>query len=424
MPTGIWKPGAGITLDKARFLPYYTESNLNASWNTIKELLMSKEMEREMLQAAARKVAAKVLSSRAEEIDAQGEFPWDIVDLFGKQGFLSVLLPEAYGGMDGDITSFCLVIEEIAKVCGSSSLLVLVQGVGTMPILIAGNDEQKKKYFDRIASENKLVAFTLTEPEAGSDAASLRTKAEGQGDHYKLNGRKCFITNGGVADFYSTFVVTDPEKGEEGVSVIVIDKGTPGLSSGKEENKMGMRGSNTTDVVFEDCLVPRENLLGTEGQGWKTAMKTLNMSRPAVGAQAVGIAQGSLDLAIGYSDERHQFGRPISKFQGIRFMLADMATQIEAARSLVYRTAAIIDSKEGDSHRLSAMAKYFASDVAMKVTTDAVQILGGYGYMKDYKVERMMRDAKLTQIYEGTNQIQRMVVAHHLLAKVGEQSMI
>lgn len=395
---------------------------MSKAFEFVKESLMSKEMEREMLRATAKKVAAKILASRAEEIDANGEFPWDIAELFGKQGFLSILLPEDYGGMDGDITSFCLVIEEIAKVCGSSSLLVLVQGVGTMPIMIAGNDEQKRKYFDRIASQNNLVAFTLTEPDSGSDAAAMKTRAVIQGDHYRLNGRKCLITNGGVADFYSTFVVTDPEKGSEGISAMVVEKGSEGLSSGKPENKMGMRGSNTTDVIFEDCLVPKENLLGTEGLGWEVAMKTLNLSRPAVGAQALGIAQGALDIAINHSSERHQFGRPIAKFQAIRFMLADMATQIEAARSLVYKTAAAIDSKEGDSHMLSAMAKYFASDVAMKVTTDAVQILGGYGYMKDYKVERMMRDAKLTQIYEGSNQVQRMVVAHHLLMTKGERS--
>jgi len=249
----------------------------------------------------------------------------------------------------------------------------------------------------------------------------MKTRAMNHGDHYTLNGRKCFITNGGVANLYSTFALTDPEKGSDGISAILVERGTPGLSSGKAENKMGMRGSNTTDVIFEDCVVPKENLLGEEGQGWEIAMKTLNMSRPAVGAQAVGIAEGALDIAINYSSERHQFGRPIAKFQGIRFMVADMATQIEAARALVYKTAAAIDSKEGDSQMLSAMAKYFASDVAMRVTTDAVQILGGYGYMKDYKVERMMRDAKLTQIYEGSNQVQRMVVAHHLFARKGDQ---
>jgi len=381
---------------------------------------MGKEMEREMIRTTAKKIATQRIAPRAEEIDATGEFPWDIVELLGKQGFLSILLPETYGGMDGDITSFCLAIEEIAKVCGSSSLLVLVQGVGTMPIMIGGNDEQKKRYFDRIASENHLVAFSLTEPEAGSDAASLKTRAVSQGDHFALSGRKCFITNGGVADLYSTFAITDPEKESKGISALMVEKGTEGLSSGKAENKMGMRGANTTDVIFEDCLVPKENLLGTEGQGWEIAMKTLNMSRPAVGAQAVGIAEGALDIAINYSNERWQFGAPISKFQAIRFMLADMATQIEAARSLVYRAAAIIDSGEGDSDMLSAMAKYFASDVAMKVTTDAVQILGGYGYMREYKVERMMRDAKVTQIYEGSNQVQRLVVAHHLVTKGGQ----
>ena len=378
---------------------------------------MGKEKEREMIRATAQKIAAKHIASRADEIDAVKEFPWDIAELLGKQGFLAILLPEAYGGMDGDITSFCLAVEEIAKVCGSSSLLVLVQGVGTMPIMVGGNDAQKSQYFDRIASGNQLVAFTLTEPEAGSDAASLKTRAVRQGDHFVLNGRKCFITNGGVAHMYSVFAVTDPDKGTQGISAFVVEKETDGLSSGKPEDKMGMRGSNTTDVVFEECVVPKENLLGAEGQGWEIAMKTLNMSRPAVGAQAVGIAQGALDIAVNYANERYQFGAPLSKFQGIRFMLADMATQVEAARSLVYRTATVIDSGEGESDALSAMAKYFASDVAMKVTTDAVQILGGYGYMKDYKVERMMRDAKITQIYEGSNQIQRLVVAHHLVGK-------
>ena len=383
---------------------------------------MSKEKEREMLRTTARRVATQLIGPRAAEIDANGEFPWDIIDLLGKQGLLALLLPEAYGGMDGDVTSFCLVIEEIAKVCGTSSLLVLVQGVGTMPIMIAGSDDQKEKYFDLIASKNALTAFTLTEPEAGSDAASLNTKAVSQGDHYTLNGRKCFITNGGVADIYSTFVRTDSEKGSKGISAIVVEKGTVGLSSGNPEDKMGMRGSNTTDVIFEDCMVPKGNLLGAEGEGWEIAMKTLDMSRPAVGAQAVGIAKGALDIAVNYANERHQFGRPIAKFQAIRMILADMATQIEAARSLVYRTAALIDSKEADTDMLSAMAKYFAADVAMKVTTDAVQVLGGYGYMRDYKVERMMRDAKVTQIYEGSNQVQRLVVAHHLISGRGERS--
>jgi alkylation response protein AidB-like acyl-CoA dehydrogenase len=382
---------------------------------------MSIEKERQMIRETAKKIATKFIAPRADEIDAAGEFPWDIAELLGKQGLLSILLPDTYGGMDGDITSFCLVIEEIAKVCGSSSLLVLVQGVGTMPIMIAGNDAQKKTYFDRIASENHLVAFTLTEPDAGSDAGSLKTRAVCQGDHYVLNGRKCFITNGGVADLYSVFAVTSADKGAKGISAFLVEKETEGLTPGKPESKMGMRGSNTTDVVFEDCRVPKETLLGSEGEGWEIAMKTLNMSRPAVGAQAVGIAQGALDIAIHYASERHQFGQPIGKFQGIRFMLADMATQIEAARSLVYRTATMIDSGEGESDRLSAMAKYFASDAAMKVTTDAVQILGGYGYMRDYKVERMMRDAKVTQIYEGSNQVQRLVVAHHLF-KTGEAS--
>lgn len=378
---------------------------------------MSKDKEREMIRATAKRIATKIIAPRAAEIDTAGEFPWDIAQVLGKQGLLSILLPDEYGGMDCDITSFCMVVEEIAKVCASSSILVLVQGVGTMPLLIAGSETQKKKYFDRIAAGDYLTAFALTEPEAGSDAASIQTRAFLEGNNYIINGRKCFITNGGLANMYSTFAVTNPEKRseEQGISAILVEKGTKGLSSGLPEEKMGMRGSNTTDVIFEDCVVPRENLIGAEGQGWAIAMEALNMSRPAVGAQAVGIAQGALDIAIQYANQRVQFGKPIAKFQGIRFMLADMATQIEAARSLVYRAAASIDSKEGDPDMLSAMAKYFSSDVAMRVTTDAVQILGGYGYMRDYKVERMMRDAKVTQIYEGSNQVQRMVVAHHLV---------
>jgi alkylation response protein AidB-like acyl-CoA dehydrogenase len=373
------------------------------------------QQEREMIRAAAAKTARKIVSPRAAEIDAAGEFPWDLAHAFAKQGFLSLLLPEEYGGMDGDITSFCSVVEEMAKVCASSSLMVLVQGVGLMPILIAGTPEQKKKVFSRIAEKTTLSGFCITEPEAGSDAASMKTRAERRDGQFILNGRKSFITNGGIADVYSVFASTRPGEGVKGISAFIVEKDTPGLSYGKKEEKMGMRGSVTSDVLFEDCRIPAENLLGEEGQGWKIAMETLNMSRPAVGAQAVGIAQGALDYAVNYVKERIQFGKPIASFQGIQFMIADMATQIEAARSLVYQAAAMIDAGHRDSDKLSAMAKFFASDTAMRVTTDAVQLLGGYGYMKDYPLERMMRDAKVTQIYEGANQVQRLVVAQQLL---------
>jgi alkylation response protein AidB-like acyl-CoA dehydrogenase len=372
------------------------------------------EKEREMIRAAAAKTAQKMIQPRAAEIDATGEIPSDLIDALGKQGFLSLILPEEYGGSDGDITSFSLAIEEIAKVCGSSSLLILAQGTGTLPIWLAGNSSQKEFYFTQISEKNRLTAFALNELE-GSDIASLKTTAKKEGKDYLLNGRKCFITNGSIAQFYSVFAVTDHERGKKGISAFVVEDGISGLGFGKREEMIGMRGSVTTDVIFEDCRIPQENCLGVEGEGYPIAMHTLNMSRPAVGAQAVGIAQGALDYAIRYANERIQFKKTISSFQAIQFMIADMATQVETARSLVYETTAQIDARIGDTEKLSAIAKCYASNVAMKVTTDAVQILGGYGYMKDYPVERMMRDAKVTQIYEEPNQVLRLLVARQLL---------
>jgi len=373
------------------------------------------EKERQMVKLLAEKTAQKIVQPRAAAMDATGEFPWDLVEAFGKQGFLSLLLPEQYGGTNEDLTSFCLAIEEIAKVSGSSSLIVLTQGVGAMPILAGGNSSQQEHYFTQISGKNRLTAFTLTESEGGFDAASLKARAEKKGNVYLLNGHKCFITHGSIAHLYTVFVVTDPGQGPQGISAFVVEDGTPGLRFGRMEEKMGMRGSVTTDVIFHNCPVPQENRLGEEGEGWKIAMSTLNLSRPAVGAQAVGIAQGALDYAIHYANERIQFKKPIASFQSIQFMIADMATQIEAARSLVYQAAGRIDAHFEETEKLSAIAKYFASDTAMKVTTDAVQILGGYGYMKDYPVERMMRDAKVTQIYGEPNQIQRLLVAQQLL---------
>jgi len=373
------------------------------------------EKERQMIRQAAAKSAQRIVQPRAAEIDATGEFPWDLVDAFGKQGFLSIILPEEYGGTNGDITSFCSVVEEIAKVCGSSSLLILAQGVGTLPIWLGGLPSQKDLYFTQISEKNHLTAFTLNELEGGSSIASIKTTAKKKGKDYLLNGQKSFITHGSIAQFYSVFAVTDPERGIEGISAFIVEDGTSGLTFGKREEKIGMRGSVTTDVIFENCQIPQENLLGEEGEGRKIAMHTLNRSRPAIGAQAVGIAQGALDYAIHYANERIQFKKPISSFQAIQFMIADMATQVEAARALVYQTAAHIDVHLEDIEKLSAITKYYASDVAMKVTTDAVQILGGYGYIRDYPVERMMRDAKVTQIYEEANQVQRLVIAHQLL---------
>jgi alkylation response protein AidB-like acyl-CoA dehydrogenase len=373
------------------------------------------EKERQMIRIAAEKTAQRMVQPRAAKIDATGEFPWDLVEAFGKQGYLSLLLPESYGGTDGDLTSFCIVIEEIARVCGSSSLILLAHGLGTLPILLGGNPSQKDLCFTEISEKNSLIAFALKEPEGELETSSIKTTAEKKGKDYLINGRKCFVTHGSLAKFYSVFASTRPEHGAEGISAFLVEDGTPGLLFGKKEEKIGMRGSVTTDVIFENCRVPQENRLGEEGEGWKIAMNTFILARPAMGAQAVGIAQAALDFAIHYANERIQFGKPISSFQAVQFMIADMATQVEAARSLVYKAASQIDEKHEEIRKLSAIAKCFASQTAMKVATDAVQILGGYGYMKDYPVERMMRDAKVTQVYEEADQIQRWVVAQELL---------
>ena len=373
------------------------------------------EKERLMIKTAAEKTAQKIVQPRAATIDATGQFPWDLVGAFGKQGFLSLLLPEQYGGVDSNLTSFCIVVEEIAKVCGSSSLIILAQGMGTLPILLGGNSSQKDFYLGEISEKNSLTAIALREPEGELEVSSLRTRAERQGKDYRINGSKSFVTHGSLATFYSVFAATQSKEGVNEISGFVVEDGMPGLSFGKREETIGMRGSVITDVIFENCQVPQKNRLGEEGEGWKIATKTLNLSRPVIGAQAVGIAQGALDFAIRYANERIQFGKPISSFQAIQFMIADMATQVEAGRALVYKAASRIDEKLEETEKLSAISKYFASEIAMKVTTDTVQILGGYGYMKDYPVERMMRDAKVTQIYEGTNQFQRWVVAQQLL---------
>ncbi len=373
------------------------------------------EKERQMIQAAAEKTAQRIVQPRAAKIDATGEFPSDLIEAFGKQGFLSLLLPEQYGGTNGNLTSFCIVVEEIARVCGSSSLLILSQGLGSLPILFGGNPSQQDFYFTEISEKNRLMALTLRELEGASEVSSVKTRADQRGEDYWINGRKCFITHGSLPHFYSVFALTQPEHESEGMSAFVVENGTPGLLLGKHQEKIGMRGSWTADVIFENCRVPRENRLGEEGEGRKLATETLLRARPAMGAQAVGIARGALDFAIRYANERIQFGKPISSFQAIQFMIADMATGMEAARALVYKVAAQLDGNRGGIETLSAISKYFASEIAMKVTTDAVQILGGYGYMKDYPVERMMRDAKVTQIYEEANQAQRWWVVQQLL---------
>ena len=374
------------------------------------------EQEREGWRRKAREVAKNIVAPRAAEIDEKGEFAWDLAEAYSRYGFLSLLIPKEYGGMDTDITSFCLVTEEIANICASSALLVIVQAVGTMPVVLGGTNELKERVLPRLAKEKGLICFCLTEPESGSDAASVRTKAVLEGDHYVINGRKCFITNGGVADFYTVFATTQPGKKIEGITGFVIEKGTPGLSIGKTEEKMGIRGSNTTEVILEDVKAPVAQRIGDEGAGWWQMMRTLNRSRPAIGAQAVGLAQGALDYLVRFVQGKG-WAKGKEDNLGVPLMLADMAVEIEAARALVYKAADMMDEKVKGTpvQMFSAMSKYFASDVAMKVTTNAVQVLQWQGLTKNHPVERMMRDAKVIQIFEGTNQIQRMVVAHTLL---------
>lgn len=374
------------------------------------------EQERDRWRQKAREVAKTFVAPRAAEIDAQGGFSWETVEVFAQQGFLGLLIPKEYGGEDADVTSFCSVTEEIARYCASSALLVIVQAVGTMPIVFGGTQELKEICLPKLAKRKGLVAFCLTEPETGSDAASIRTKAVQKDDHYLINGRKCFITNGGVSDFYTVFAVTGPEKRMEGISGFVVEKGTPGLSVGKTEEKMGIRGSNTTEVILDDVKVPLSRRIGGEGGAWWLMMRTLNRSRPAIGAQAVGIAQGALDYVIQIGRERGWFDRREETLV-LQSKLADMAIEVEAARALVYKAAAMMDAKVKGTpvQMFSAMSKYYASDVAMKVTTEAVQVMGWEGLVRDHPLERMMRDAKVTQIFEGTNQVQRMVVAHTLL---------
>jgi alkylation response protein AidB-like acyl-CoA dehydrogenase len=374
------------------------------------------EREREAWRQKAKEAAEKIVAPRAMEIDARSEFPLDIVDAFAQRGFLSLLIPKEYGGCDADVTSFCHIVEEIARHCCSSALLVVVQNVGLMPIVLGGSHELKEKYLGRVVKEKALVCFCLTEPGAGSDSASIQTKAVLEDGHYVINGRKVFITNGGVADLYSVMAVTKPGKKIEGISAFLIEKGTPGLSVGKTEEKMGIRGSNTTEVILEDVKVPVSQRIGTEDGAWWLMMRTLNRSRPAIAAQAVGVAQGALDYAIRFAQEHGGLTKQ-SGDEETRLKIADLAIEIEAARALVYKSAAMMDAKMKGTpvQMFSSMAKYYASDIAMKVTTEVVQILQWHGLSKDHPVERMMRDAKVLQIYEGTNQIQRMVIAHTLL---------
>jgi alkylation response protein AidB-like acyl-CoA dehydrogenase len=371
--------------------------------------------EQKMIQDLARKVAEKMLPVRAE-LDEKEEFPREIIKISAEAGLMGVSMPEEYGGFGGGILEYCLVAEELSRVCLGIATSVVASGLGAMPILLFGNSEQKKKYLPDIAKGKKLAAFGLTEADAGSDAGAIRTTATRKGEGYVLNGTKQWITNGGEAEIYSIIAMTDRAKGPRGASALIVEKGTPGFDFGKKEKKMGIRASATRELVFQDCFVPKENIIGKEGLGFIVTMRTFDRTRPGVGAQGVGLAQGALDEAVRYAREREQFEKKIISFQAVQHILADMATLVEAARALVYSIARYIDQSENPKEisKVSGMAKVFASDVAMKVTTDAVQILGGYGYMRDYPVEKMMRDAKILQIYEGTNQIQRNVIGLEL----------
>ncbi|MFH1387131.1 MAG: acyl-CoA dehydrogenase family protein [bacterium] len=360
-----------------------------------------------MIRDLARKVAReKVLPKRAEW-DETGEFPWEALKAFSAADLCGLYIPEEYGGMGQKVFNFCLATEEISRVCGGVGVTFAASALGSTPILLFGTPEQKKKYMPEIAAGKKLAAFGLTEANAGSDAAGMETTAKKDGDYFILNGTKQWITNGGEAETYSVIAISDKTKGARGATAFIVEKGTPGFTFGKKENKMGIRCSATRELVFQDCKVHKSQILGKEGMGFIVAMKTLDLTRPGIGAQAVGIAQGALDEAIKYAKERVQFGKPIISLQAIQHMLADMATQTEAARALVYSCARMIDAGHKDYTLPASEAKLFASDTAMKVTIDSIQILGGYGYMKEYPVEKMARDAKITQIYEGTNQIQR-----------------
>ncbi|MEA3488819.1 MAG: acyl-CoA dehydrogenase family protein [Candidatus Omnitrophota bacterium] len=371
--------------------------------------------EQQMIKDLCRQIAEEKIKPVAAEYDENEEFPWDIVKILADSDIFGIYLPEEYGGMGGGVLDLAIATEQLSWGCGGIALAFAATGLGAFPIILYGNDEQKARYLPELASGKKLAAFCLTEAEAGSDAGSIKTTAKKDGDHYIINGTKQWITNGGEAEIYTVVAITDRSKGARGASAFIVDKDTPGLSFGKKENKMGIRGSATREVIFTDCRVPKANLLGKEGLGFIVAMKTFDNSRPGVAAQAVGIAQRALDEAVKYAHERKQFGTTISSFQGIQFMLADMAIQVEAARALIYSAARMIDSGARNVAKVSAMCKTHASDTAMKVTTDAVQVFGGYGYMKEYPVEKLMRDAKITQIYEGTNQIQRSVIASALI---------
>nr|WP_221376680.1 acyl-CoA dehydrogenase family protein [Actinoplanes polyasparticus] len=369
----------------------------------------------ETIRAAVREVCDARVAPNAAEADETGEFPKASYDALRSSDFHAPHIPVEYGGAGADALATAIVIEEVARACGSSSLIPAVNKLGTMPLLIAASEELKQKYLPKVASGEAMFSYCLSEPEAGSDAASMTTKAVRDGDHWVLNGVKRWITNAGVSEYYTVFAVTDPSKRSKGISAFVVEKSDAGVSFGAPEKKLGIKGSPTREVYFDNVRIPADRMIGDEGTGFATAMKTLDHTRVTIAAQALGIAQGALDFAKGYVKERKQFGKPVADFQGVQFMLADMGMKLEAARQLTYVAAGKSERGDADLTYFGAAAKCFASDAAMEITTDAVQLLGGYGYTRDYPVERMMRDAKITQIYEGTNQVQRVVMARQLL---------
>ena len=378
--------------------------------------------EQKMLRETIARLAKENIAPGAEKRDEEGKFPWDMVDLLRENGLFGADFPEKYGGSQMGFLSICLIGEELAKVCAATSLIPLVHELGSIPILIGADEDQKQRWVPDLAAGEKLAAFGLTEPNAGSDVAGVKTKAVKDGDDYILSGTKNFISHGDVADLVCVAAKTDLSvPGHKGISIFVVEKGTPGFSVGKKENKMGFRASSTAELIFEDVRVPATDLLAHEGSGFHILMKTLDFTRITIAAQAIGIAQGSIDFALQYLKGRTQFGKPLFSFQGLQWMVADMVAQVEAARQTTYRAASVfekipknMDKVPKEAIRCSAIAKLIAAETAMKVTTDAVQLLGGYGYVKEYPVERMMRDAKLTQIYEGTSQIQKIIISNTL----------
>ncbi|HBU08735.1 MAG TPA: acyl-CoA dehydrogenase [Candidatus Omnitrophica bacterium] len=376
--------------------------------------------EQKMIRDLCRQIAREKIAPIAAEYDRSEKFPHEAIKIIADSDLFAIFVPVEYGGTGGGVLDLSIATEELSRACGGIAVCYAASALGTFPIVLFGNDQQKKKYLPDLAKGKTIAAFGVTEPEAGSDASAIKTTAEKKGDYYILNGTKHFIDNGGEAGIYTIIAMSDRNKGARGASAFIVEKGTPGFTFGKKEDKLGIRASVTSELIFSDCKIPKENLIAKEGMGFIVTMKTFDMSRPGVAAQALGIAQGALDVAVKYARERRQFGKSIASFQGIQWMLADMATKIEASRSLIYSCAKMIDSGNTNVAKESAMAKLFASDTAMQVSTDAVQILGGYGYMRDYPAEKYMRDAKITQIYEGTNQIQRNIIALQLIREAAK----